>query len=310
MGAEAMVIDSLHNLIDEVDSEPARFPRTLQYNEGWMLRLILNWYSRHILPGHALEFQPNATWYSEALLPSPLRARRRGDRQAEARTHADGIIGHFAIAIGREAGPKLLPDATQFIVAEGKMFSPLSGGTRNAPTYDQAARSIACIAGSGVSSAGANPPRSRRWRWPVNSPGSSGRSPSKSPLRPAYPQEGKVRKARWAFGSEAAARKTLVKTMWHADASLPRPTRLDRGSSRRITIMRALPTCRWVLREYQCDSPSTIASLSGSQRSNAPPKEGSPPQERLDRLVHISIRTDWRVAGPVQSNSQVRGCGR
>jgi hypothetical protein len=40
----------------------------------------------------------------------------------------------------------LLPDATQLIVTEAKIHSPLSGGTRNAPTYDQAARSVACIA--------------------------------------------------------------------------------------------------------------------------------------------------------------------
>ena len=40
----------------------------------------------------------------------------------------------------------LLPDATQLVVTEAKLNSPLSGGTRNAPTYDQAARNVACIA--------------------------------------------------------------------------------------------------------------------------------------------------------------------
>jgi hypothetical protein len=139
------MLDSLHDLIDAVDLEPAKFPRTLLYNEGWMLRLILDWYSRHNLAEHPLEFEPNATWYSEALLPSPFHARRRGDRRAEARTHADGIVGHFAVARELEAGPRLLPDATQFIVTEAKIFSPLSGGTRNAPTFDQEARSVACI---------------------------------------------------------------------------------------------------------------------------------------------------------------------
>lgn len=93
-----------------------------------------------------------------------------------------------------------------------------------------------------------------------------------------------MRRERWSFGdpgSEAAARRTLVDTMWRADFSPQQPTKLDRGSSRRITIMRALPICRCLprrpdrgaIREYQCDSPSTIASLPGSQRSNAPPRE-------------------------------------
>jgi len=36
--------------------------------------------------------------------------------------------------------------ARQLVVIEAKVHSPLSGGTRNAPTYDQAERSVACIA--------------------------------------------------------------------------------------------------------------------------------------------------------------------
>ena len=123
----------------------------------------------------------------------------------------------------------------------------------------------------------------------MNSPGSYGRSPGRCRRRPPDPQEGTVRRERWGLGSEAAARRTLVDTMWRAGLRLQRPTKLDRGSSRRITIMRALPTCRWVIREYQCDSPSIIASLPGSQHSNAPPKGRAPSQERLDRLVHISV---------------------
>jgi hypothetical protein len=80
-------------------------------------------------------------------------------------------------------------------------------------------------------------------------------------------------------GSEAAARRTLVTPMWRAGLRLQRPTNLDRGSSRRITIMRALPINRWAIREYQGDSPSIIASPPGSQRSNAPPKEQLPSQK-------------------------------
>ncbi len=140
-----MALESIHRLIDTVESESAHFPRTLLYNEGWLLRLILDWHSRHKITDHPLLFQPGATWFSEALLPSPFRPRFRGDTRAEARTHADGIVGHISVGSSAKADARLLDGATQFIVAEAKIYSPLSGGTRNAPTFDQAARNVACI---------------------------------------------------------------------------------------------------------------------------------------------------------------------
>ncbi len=139
------MLKGIHRLIDAAESEPANFPPTLLYNEGWLLRLVLDWYSRHKLTDHPLLFQHHATWFSEALLPSPFRPRHRGDIRAEARTHADGIVGHISVGSSAKADASLLDDATQFIVTEAKIYSPLSGGTRNAPTFDQAARNIACI---------------------------------------------------------------------------------------------------------------------------------------------------------------------
>lgn len=140
-----MLLEGIHRLIDSAESELANFPLTLIFNEGWLLRLVLDWYSRHEIKGHPLQFQPGATWFSEALLPSPFRPRYRGDARAEARTHADGIVGHFSIGSSAKADAKLIDDATQLIVTEAKINSPLSGGIRNAPTYDQAARNVACI---------------------------------------------------------------------------------------------------------------------------------------------------------------------
>jgi len=140
------MIQSIRALIDATESEPHRFPPTLLYNEGWMLRLVLDWFNTHEAQGHPLSFHAGATCFSEALLPSPFRARHRGDRRAETRTHADGIIGHIDVGSVGKANAKLLSDATQFVVVEAKIHSPLSGGTRNAPTFDQAARSVACIA--------------------------------------------------------------------------------------------------------------------------------------------------------------------
>ena len=144
-GKPDSVLEGIHRLIDAAESEPANFPLTLLYNEGWLLRLVLDWYSRHKLTDHPLLFQRRATWFSEALLPSPFRPRHRGDTRAEARTHADGIIGQFSVGKSGKADARLLADATQLIVTEAKIYSPLSGGTRNAPGFDQAARNVACI---------------------------------------------------------------------------------------------------------------------------------------------------------------------
>ena len=138
--------EGIHKLIRASDSGSPNFPPTLVYNEGWMLRLILDWFSRAGTVEHPLAFQPEARWFSEALLPTPFRARRRGDARAEARTHADGLVGHFALASGAKADARLLPAANQLLVLEAKIFSPLSGGTRNAPSFNQAARSVACMA--------------------------------------------------------------------------------------------------------------------------------------------------------------------
>ena len=111
-----------------------------------MLRLTLDWAHRHAGEGHRLAFRPDARWYSEALLPSAFLARRQGDKLAENWTHADGLIGHFNIGGTSKEGLTLRERATQLVVVEAKMWSKLSRGTANAPDYDQAARTVACIA--------------------------------------------------------------------------------------------------------------------------------------------------------------------
>ena len=140
------MIQVIHVLIDATESEPHRFPPTLLYNEGWMLRLVLACFNTHETQGQPMSFHSGATWFSEALLPSPFRARYRGDRRAETRTHADGIIGHIEIGAAGKAGAELLSNARQLVAVEAKIGSSLKGGTRNAPTFDQAARTVACIA--------------------------------------------------------------------------------------------------------------------------------------------------------------------
>lgn len=97
-----------------------------------------------------------------------------------------------------------------------------------------------------------------------------------------------VSEERWGSGGEAAVWRTLAGTMWRPGPGLGRPTSLDGGSSRRITIMRALLICGWVTREYQCDSPSRFASLPESQRCTRHQRHTQGQPQNLDRLVHIS----------------------
>ncbi len=133
-------------LLARCQSDASVLPPTQLYNEGWMLRLVLDWFDRYRTLYHQLSFLPEARWYSEALLPSRFLPQCRGDERAESFTHADGIVGHFSIAPGERGAARLLPQPKQFVVTEAKLGSTLSAGTKNAPEYDQAARNVACMA--------------------------------------------------------------------------------------------------------------------------------------------------------------------
>jgi hypothetical protein len=136
----------ISEMLQLANSANRNFPATIFYNEGWMLRLVLNWFSRQSSLSHPLNFERGARWFSEALLPSRFFARARGDSLAEGWTHADGIIGHVMIGEGALANTKLVDDAQQFLVTEAKLFSPLSPRVTNASYFDQAARNVACVA--------------------------------------------------------------------------------------------------------------------------------------------------------------------
>ena len=135
-------IAQIQGRADEPDS-PIR--PTEVFNEGWMLRLTLDWMAAEGQPDHPLSFDEGARWSSEALLPSSFLARHRGDERAEGWTNADGCVGHFDQHPPR-GDLSLRRDAAQFVVIEAKMFSGLSRGTTRAPDFDQAARNVACMA--------------------------------------------------------------------------------------------------------------------------------------------------------------------
>ena len=142
MSAYSRIAEMLSN----AGEKDGRFPPTDLYNEGWMLRLCLDWFSTNKGSQSALRFLGESSWYSEALLPSAFLARSRGDSLAESWTHADGIIGDFDIGKKNVGGLTLRADARQLVVTEAKMFSKLSSGVTNARYYNQAARNVACIA--------------------------------------------------------------------------------------------------------------------------------------------------------------------
>jgi hypothetical protein len=140
-----MSIEKIATLLGRCNGPEKNFPPTDLYNEGWMLRLVLDWFSSNPGIDHDLAFSPTDKWYSEALLPSAFLARVRGDELAESWTHADGVIGDFLIGVNREGDLSLTAGASRILVTEAKIFSKLSAGVKNAGYFNQASRNIACI---------------------------------------------------------------------------------------------------------------------------------------------------------------------
>jgi len=142
-----LIPERLFRILRSCESDDTScFPATEVFNEGWMLRLVLDAMQTLDIPGHPLRFLSGSKWYSEARLRSPFRPRSEQDKHGEGFTKADGVIGHIDFRVTTKAGLKLTPRAKQFVVVEAKMFSNLSSGTKNAPGYDQAARNVACMA--------------------------------------------------------------------------------------------------------------------------------------------------------------------
>jgi hypothetical protein len=140
------MFDRIIHMLQACNTDHGVLPPAEVYNEGWLLRLILDWFSRQPASDHPLSFEKGARWYSEILLPSQFLPRFQTDPQAESYTHADGVIGHFSIGRSGKGDMDLHLDAKQLVVIEAKIFSSLSKGTKNFKSYDQAARTAACIA--------------------------------------------------------------------------------------------------------------------------------------------------------------------
>lgn len=142
------IFDRIGTLLRGCSTDSSHLPPTYLYNEGWMLRLIMDWFDQagSTAHGHRLAISPDGEWGSEVLLPTTFKAQHRGDPRAESATHADGVIGHFNLRNGTKRGLELRAEGTQLVILEAKMFSGFSAGTKNAPAFNQAARSVACVA--------------------------------------------------------------------------------------------------------------------------------------------------------------------
>ena len=141
------MLEIINRLLHQCSTGNTKFPPTDLYNEGWMLRIVLDWHSMHPDIISPIAIPADSDWYSEARLPSAFLPRtRRGDKFAEGYTHADGVIGQFCIGTQGISDFTLKPEANRFVVIEAKMFSKLSPGITHAGYYNQAARSVACMA--------------------------------------------------------------------------------------------------------------------------------------------------------------------
>lgn len=146
----------LSDLITSFDPNNPNFRPTEIYNESWLMKLVIHQASSIKDNEFPLGFLTRSTWFSEALLPTVFKARYQGDPLAESRTNADGVIGHFLIGEKSKADIELIDKPSQFTVVEAKIGSPLSKGISNARYFDQAARTVACMA-EGIARANVSP---------------------------------------------------------------------------------------------------------------------------------------------------------
>jgi len=142
-----MITARIKAMLEECEAVKPAFPPTTLFGEGWLLRVVVDWFAGHGGDRYPISPMAGARWFSEAWLPSAFLARHRGDGLAESRTHADAVVGHFAIGDpGTTSGLTLADDARQLVLIEAKLANRLSAGIKNARYFDQAARSVACLA--------------------------------------------------------------------------------------------------------------------------------------------------------------------
>ena len=136
------IISSIENANVNSNIKPTEI-----YNEGWMTRLLVYYSKQEEIELAGIDFNVVNNWTSEALLSSPFVGAQKAK---EGYTHADIALGDFNVDYkqnGKGSGKIIVnEDAKIFGILEAKMGSPLSSFTTNAKDYNQASRTVACIA--------------------------------------------------------------------------------------------------------------------------------------------------------------------
>jgi hypothetical protein len=140
------MIDTVSRMLKRCNTEGTNICPTILYNEGWMTRLLVEVSLSAKLKLSHIDFGSIRHWYSEGLLSSPFLARSQRDKLAEGYTHADMALGDFHVDASNRGDISITGTTGIFGVIEAKMGSQLSHSTKNAPSYDQASRNLACIA--------------------------------------------------------------------------------------------------------------------------------------------------------------------
>lgn len=65
-----MIVKHITEMFETCLTNEGGFSPTEIFYEGWLLRLVIHWFSTQSGGNHLLAFPENGKWYSEALIPS------------------------------------------------------------------------------------------------------------------------------------------------------------------------------------------------------------------------------------------------
>lgn len=144
--SQSLVLDRIQTMLQSCVTGSSLFPLTTVYNESWLLRLVVDWFSTYHVPQHLLTFPDHAWWFGGALLPTPFGADSKKNRPGDSWTHVDAAVGQFEVRNPAKPELVLLPNSTHLVVLEAKIRGGLSSGVPDAKYYDEVARTVASIA--------------------------------------------------------------------------------------------------------------------------------------------------------------------
>ena len=96
------MIERVAKLLDRCGGRTSVMPPTELYNDGWLLRVALDWFSTDGPSDSQFSLTPGAAWYSEGRLASPFLARFRSDKKADLVTKEsiEGKVRRRAVRFG------------------------------------------------------------------------------------------------------------------------------------------------------------------------------------------------------------------